>query len=185
MNKVSMNLLLALCLLFLAGLFTHSMAAEEKISKGPDRVLMPKKADLIVEKITTQKIDQKPKLIPPGAHVKVSYKVKISVTVKNAAFGPRAGSTAASLTPEGRARHCAGASKLLLQWTKDPTTGTFNYLGEAGIPPLNPGESKTVFFTQWVRKGEIRKYIATADHLNWINEWNEMNNVKNAGYIAR
>ena len=170
-------------------LFTSfAVASDKKPATKPKptgTVMLAKKADLVVDKITIKKIAQDPAIIPPGKLVKVRYKVQIDVTVKNKAFGIQAASTADSLTAEGRARHCGGASKLLLEWTEDPTVG-FNRLGEAGIIALAPGASKTVSFTQWVPKGAARKYRATADHLNWIAEWHEGDdNINSAGYIAR
>lgn len=179
-----------LSILFFAAL-SIAKKADKPAQAGPatklepsGTVMLAKKADLVVDKIIIQKIAQDPAIIPPGKPVKVRYQVQINVTVKNSAMGPKSASTADSLTAEGRARHCAGASKLLLEWTEDPTMG-FNRLGEAGIIALAPGASKTVSFTQWVPKGAVRKYRATADHLNWIAEWDKGNNINSAGYIAR
>ena len=138
-------------------------------------VALPKKPDLIIENISFKKIADETKRV----------QVEISVTVKNQIKLPaRCASTSASLTLEGKARACAGAFKVLLEWSDNPPAG-FNRLGEAGMTALNCGESKTVKFTQWVTKGVSRKYKATADNLNWINEWDEGNNINSAGYIAR
>jgi hypothetical protein len=142
---------------------------------SPGTAVIAKKPDLIVENISFSKITDEPTRV----------QVEISVTVKNQIKLPaQCASTAASLTAEGRARACAGAFKVLLEWSDNPPAG-FNRLGEAGMTALNCGESKTVKFTQWVAKGTSRKYRATADHLNWINEWDEGNNINSAGYIAR
>ena len=141
---------------------------------GPSRMMLPKKPDLIISNISTRVVQREPR----------RQKVEIKVTVKNNAIGPRGASTAASLTSAGKARHCAGASKLLLEWTTNPTAG-FNYLGEAGVVALSPGASRTCTFFQWVPAGSFRKYRAQADHLNWIAEWNEGNNFLSAGFMAR
>lgn len=151
-----------------------SLAAEAPSPAGT--VALAKKPDLIVENISFLKITDEPTRV----------QVEISVTVKNQNKLPaQCASTAASLTAEGRARACAGAFKVLLEWSDNPPAG-FNRLGEAGMTALNCGESKTVKFTQWVAKGTSRKYKATADNLNWINEWgDDTNNINSAGYIAR
>ena len=163
-----------------------SLLAQKKQEKvKPTAPLqLTKKADLIIEKIQIEKIAQDPAIIPHDRKVKIRYKVKISITVKNKVLPTSGASTADSLTPDGVTAHCGGASKLLLEWTEDPTSG-FHRLGEAGISALAPGASKTVSLTQWVPKGAIRKYRATADHLNWIREYSETNNIKSAGYVAR
>lgn len=151
------------------------------------RIMLAKKADLIVENIKLTKIDQKPRLTMPGTGKEIKnikHKVQITVKVKNNAIGPQAASTENSLTAEGRRRGCGGAFKVLVEWTDDPTRG-FNYLAEGGATSLAPGASKTLSFSQWVNQGTNRKYRVTVDHLNWINEWNEGNNVSSAGYMAR
>ena len=149
------------------------MAEEKKEPMAPVQVtpgvqqvyLMP---DLVVEKITIKKVSSDAK----------RHTVKIYVTVKN-----NGGPTSRSLTAEGRARSCGGASKALVEWTENPTKG-FNYLCESGIPALTGGTCQTFFCTDTIPTGNDRKYRATADHLNWISESNEGNNVNAAGYMA-
>jgi hypothetical protein len=151
-----------------------SMAIEKKpiapVEQTPSGVqqvyLMP---DLIIEKITIETLSSDAK----------RHNVKIHVKVKN-----KGGPTSRSLTAEGTARSCAGASKALVEWTENPTKG-FNYLCESGISPLAGGASQTFFCTDTVPTGHNRKYRATADHLDWIRESNEGNNVNSAGYVAR
>jgi hypothetical protein len=127
--------------------------------------LMP---DLVVENITIERVSADAK----------RHTVKIHVTVKN-----NGGSTSRSLTPEGRARTCGGASKALVEWTENPTKG-FNFLCESGISALAGGASQTFFCNDTIPTGSNRKYRATADHLNWIAESNEGNNINAAGYVA-
>ena len=128
--------------------------------------LADQKADLIVEKIEIKKIAQDPAIVRVGTPTKVKYKVEIKVTVKNKAVGV-----------------AAGAFKVLLEWSDNPPAG-YNYLSEGGVAALAAGASKTLTFEQWVPKGVARKYRATADHLTWIAESDETNNVNSAGYVA-
>jgi hypothetical protein len=168
MSKI--NPILALLVIFC---FASVAYAADAPLKGP--APLPKKPDLIVENISFLKLIDEPTRV----------QVEISVTVKNQIKLPgQCASTSASLTAEGTARACAGAFKVLLEWSDNPTAG-FNRLGEAGMTALNCGDSKTVKFKQWVAKGTSRKYRATADNLNWINEWDEVNNINSAGYTAR
>ena len=162
-----------------------SMAQETKKFRPEETRKIVKKADLIVENIQIRKIAQDPRIVKPGItpEVKVRHKVQITVTVKNKG-GINSTSTAHSLTAGGRKRRCGGAFKILVEWSDNPLAG-FNYLGEAGISALDAGASKTSFFTQWVRFGAARKYRVTADHLDWISEWDERNNIGSAAYIAR
>lgn len=177
--KVIVCMFVSLCF---AGI---SMAQEpKKLGPGEIRKIV-KKPDLIVENIQIRKIAQDPRIIKPGITptVKVRHKVQIIVRVKNKG-GIESTSTAHSLTAEGRTRRCGGAFKILVEWSDNPLAG-FNYLGEAGISALNAGASRTSSFTQWVPFGAARKYRATVDHLEWIDEWDERNNIGSAGYIAR
>jgi hypothetical protein len=178
MNKHYMMIAFStLILLFFAG-----------VALGEDKIrtmkIVKKKADLIVQKIEITKVGQDPAIVRPGKPTKVRHKVEIKVTVKNNATGLNAASTAASLTAEGSRVGSGGAFKVLVEWSDNPPAG-FNYLAEGGVTALAPGASKTLTFVQWVPKGTSRKYRATADHLNWIAEWNEGNNVDTAGYVAR
>jgi len=175
---------LFVCVFVVAGFLGVSWAAEPVKKSDEGKVLLVKKADLIVEKIEIKKVAQDPAIITPGKDVKVRYKVEIKVTVKNKAIGANAASTENSLTGEGRSRGSGGAFKVLVEWSDNPPAG-FNFLGEAGVTALAPGASKMVFFEQWLPKGTERKYRVTVDHLNWIEEWDEKNNVNSAGYIAR
>ena len=160
------------------------VALAEDIKKiQPVDMALKKKADLIVENITIKKVAQDPAIVRPGTPTKIKYKVEIKVTVKNKAVGPTAASTADSLTAEGRRLATRGAFKVLLEWSDNPPAG-FNYLSEGGVTVLAPGASTTLTFEQWVAKGVNRKYRATADHLDWIAEWDETNNVNSAGYMA-
>jgi hypothetical protein len=125
-----------------------------------------KKADLVVDRIAVTKTGE-----AGGMH-----QVKIDVTVKN-----NGGPTATSKAPGAPG---AGESKLLVEWTADPTSGRWNRVCEAGIMPLGHGEVKTVTCNDTVPVGKFKKYRATADHTNWIAESNEGNNVNSAGYTT-
>lgn len=141
-------------------------------SKIPARVVPPHaermalKADLVVDRISVTKTGE-----GGGMH-----QVKIDVTVKN-----NGGPTATSKAPGAPG---AGESKLLVEWTANPTTGPWNRVCEAGIMPLRHGEVKTVTCNDTVPVGKFKKYRATADHTNWIAESEEGNNVNNAGYTT-
>lgn len=163
--------------------FAFAALAADMKKIEPTELALKKKADLIVDTITIKKIAQDPAIVRPGTPTKVKYKVEIKVTVKNKAVGPTAASTADSLTAEGRRLATRGAFKVLLEWSDNPPAG-FNYLSEGGVTVLAPGASTTLTFEQWVPKGTARKYRATADHLGWIAEWDETNNVNSAGYVA-
>ncbi len=157
-----------------------SLAQESRgITLGPSRMMPAKKPDLIISQITANVVQREAQKV----------KVVIRVTVKNNAVGPRGASTAAFLTSAGRERHCAGVSRLLLGYRRH-STGGFNYLDEAEVVALNPGASRTYTFSEWVSlgtwgMGTFREYRATVDHLNWIAEWNEGNNIATTNLIAR
>jgi hypothetical protein len=174
--------LMACSILVLLCFACVALAADTKKIE-PTELILKKKADLIVETITIKKVAQDPAIVRPGTPTKVKYKVEIKVTVKNKAVGLTAASTADSLSAEGRRLATRGAFKVLLEWSDNPPAG-FNYLSEGGVTVLAPGASTTLTFEQWVPKGTARKYRATADHLGWIAEWDETNNVNSAGYIA-
>ena len=163
----------------LVGLMAFSFSLGVALAKeGPDPSKSPaldppsaaarvvKKADLVVDSIRVEKTGE-----AGGMH-----QVKINVTVKNNG-GPTAGSKAPGAPG-------AGESKLLVDWTIDPTSGRWNRVCEAGIPALGSGESKTVFCNDTVPAGKFKKYRATADHTNWIAESNEGNNINSAGYTT-
>jgi len=86
---------------------------------------------------------------------------------------------------------CSGPFKVKVESTEDPTTGRWALVGEAGIADLcvkaaaaaRPSAKRS--FTDTVPQGAFRKYRATADSLNQVDEMNEGNNVANAGYVAR
>jgi hypothetical protein len=86
---------------------------------------------------------------------------------------------------------CSGPFKVKLESTEDPTTGRWALVGEAGVADLcikagaamTPSAKRS--FTDTVPQGALRKYRATADSLNQVDEMNEGNNVANAGYVAR
>lgn len=152
-----------------AVMFLFCFAGAAFSADVPATAAIAKKADLIVEKIEFKKLAQDPAIVRPGVPTKVKYKVEIKVTVKNKVIGPKAAS--------------AGAFKVLVEWSDNPPAG-FNYLAEGGVASLAPGASKTLTFEQWVFKGTARKYRATADNLNSVDEWDEKNNVNSAGYVA-
>jgi hypothetical protein len=128
-----------------------------------------KKPDLVVDSISITKTGE----------VAGKHKVKVNVTIKNLG-----GPTAGSLTADGRARACGGASKALVEWTVDPTRG-FTRLCESGIGALAAGASQTFFCDDEVPIQGFKKYRVTADYLNWIDESDEGNNINSAGYTAR
>ena len=129
---------------------------------------IPAKADLVVDSISIART-----AVEADVH-----KVRVNFTIKN-----NGGSTATSLTAAGRARGCGGCSKALVEWTVDPARG-FNRLCEVGVLPLGHAASQSLSCDDQVQIGGFKKYRVTADHLNWVAESNEGNNVNAAGYVA-
>ncbi len=163
------------CLLVSLTVAGISIARDIRDERPLEEIRLVKKADLIVERITINKID---KIITPRG---IAHKVKIKVTIKNAAVGPRAASTTAS------SRVGSGEFKFKIEWSDYPPRG-FNYLTHAPGRPLKPGQSRTITFNDFVDTVPLkvaRKYRVTVDYVDWIREWDEGNNVSSTGYYAR
>jgi subtilase family serine protease len=109
-----------------------------------------------------------------------SRHVKVTVYIKNQGIA----STSSSLTAEGISRGSGGAFKAQVDWSDNPTTG-WNRLCESGVTALSAGATSNFFCNDDVPKGTARKFRATVDILNWIDESNETNNVNSAGFVSR
>ena len=90
-----------------------------------------------------------------------------------------------------------GPFKVRIEWTENPTLG-FNHLGDGEVVNLsNPndghwasealtlGPPKILNFSHEVPAGKSYQYRVTADYLYQVDESNEGNNIKSAGYINR
>ena len=86
---------------------------------------------------------------------------------------------------------CSGPFKVKLESTEDPTTGSWALVGAAGIAQMcvNPAAAKIPSekrsFTDTVPVGSSRKYRATVDYLDQVDEADEDNNIASIGYVAR
>jgi hypothetical protein len=132
-----------------------------QLNQGYTRILKP---DLVVERLNIE--------ISPIGTGTIAWKAKVIVTVKNLG-----GSTSAhTLTTEGAARRSEGAFKVKLEWTDDRS----GYIGlcDSGIAELARGASKDFFCEDTIPSMTFRRYRATADYMNWIDESNETNNEK-------
>ncbi|MBN2371386.1 MAG: hypothetical protein JXO72_12960 [Vicinamibacteria bacterium] len=103
------------------------------------------------------------------------HKVRIDVTVR--------------ATTRSMLKICSGPFKVKVESTEDPTTGTWNLVGTAGIADICVGGAKVAksekrSFNDTVPAGSFRKYRATIDFLDQVNESNETNNVESIGYVA-
>jgi hypothetical protein len=83
-----------------------------------------------------------------------------------------------------------GAFKVKVEWTENPTAG-YNLLAIGGVTNLPYDDStvvinnaKTLSFTHTVPIGKSYKYRVTADYLNQVEEADETNNIRSAGYTA-
>ena len=174
-------------LLALSALMSTSCLAiamdSNKDPKGPGKVPLVQKADLIVSNIENRLLDRSPAGHPD------EQLIQFSVTVKNQASGPRAASTANSLTRGGMAMLSRGKFKFRF-CIDDPShcssVASCRHLHEVAraiIRPLAPGASQTVTFNLLVPKAGALTYVAIVDSRNWIDEWNETNNLKRIPFI--
>jgi hypothetical protein len=105
------------------------------------------------------------------------HQVRIDVTVRASAMG--------------MAKVCSGPFKVKVESTEDPTTGRWDLVGHAGIANLCADSSVAKLpsakrsFTDTVPEGSFRKYRATVDYLDQVDEVKEDNNVYSIGYVAR
>jgi hypothetical protein len=105
------------------------------------------------------------------------HQVRIDVTVR--------------ATSIGKTKVCSGPFKVKVESTEDPTTDSWTLVGTAGIANMCVGgalakiPSEKRWFDDTVPAGELRKYRATVDFLDQVDEANETNNVESAGYVAR
>ena len=169
-------------LLALSALMSTSCLAvamdSNKNPKGPGKVPLVQKADLIVSNLEYKVLDRS-----PAGHPNRQL-IQFSITVKNQATGPRAASTANSLTREGMAMHSRGRFKLRFcvdnssHCTSVESCRQLREVARAIIRPLAPGASETVRFNILVPKVSWPTYVAIVDSHNWIDEWNETNNLK-------
>lgn len=91
-----------------------------------------------------------------------------------------------------RGKGCSGPFKVKVEWTRNPVTDPWQLVGHAGIANLcaalpHVAKIKPVVkrhFTDDIAAGTFKKYRATIDYLNQVDEANERNNVSNAGYVA-
>ena len=180
-SKIIVTLLALSALIFTSGL---AVAMDSnKNPKGPGKTPLLQKADLIVSNVESKILDRSP-AGQPDAQL-----MQFSVTVKNQATGPRAASTANSLTKGGMAMLSRGKFKFRF-CIDDPShcssVASCRHLHEVAraiIRPLAPGASQTVTFNLLVPKAGALTYVAIVDSLNWIDEWNETNNLKRIPFI--
>ncbi len=169
-------------LLALSALMSTSCLAvamdSNKDPKGPGKVPLVQKADLIVSNLEYKVLDRS-----PAGHPNRQL-IQFSITVKNQATGPRPASTANSLTREGMAMHSRGRFKLRFcvdnssHCSSVESCRQLREVARAIIGPLAPGATQTVRFNLLVLKVSWPTYVAIVDSRNWIDEWNETNNLK-------
>ena len=153
-----------------------------KNPKGPGKIRLVQKADLIVSKFESKLLDRSPSGHPD------KQLMQFSVTVKNQASGPRAASTVNSLTKEGMTMLSRGRSKFRFciddssHCSSVESCRHLREVARAIIRPLAPGASQTVTFNVYVLKGGLPTYVAIVDSLNWIDEWDETNNIKRISF---
>ncbi len=100
-----------------------------------------------------------------------ALKHKFTIHIKNQGLS----STSDSVTPVGLKNDSRGRFKVLVEWTAD--NKTYKRLCEFMVPALASGaEYKHYCGSQTFQKGELRRYRAKVDYLDWINERKEDNN---------
>ncbi len=173
--------IIATLLALSALMFTSCLAIamdSNKNSKGSGKIPLMQKADLLVSNIEYRLLDRSP------AGQSGKQLIQFSVTVKNQATGPRAASTANSLTKGGMAMLSRGKSKLRFciddssHCSSVESCRHLREVARAIIRPLAPGASQTVRFNLLVSKAVPLTYVAIVDSFNWIDEWNETNNLR-------
>jgi hypothetical protein len=139
----------------------------QKQLRPSDRIIFA--PDLIVQRLNMEVTSMEPE----------NWELKVIVTVKN-----QGGSTSSrTLTSEGAARRSGGSFKAKIEWTDDRSP--YVRLCESGISALAAGASKDFFCEDTIPRGTFRRYRATVDYLDWIDESNETNNQTTNSLLTR
>jgi hypothetical protein len=131
------------------------------------------------------RLELKPDLIVQRLNMEVTsmgaenWRMKVIVTVKN-----QGGATSSrTLTAEGAARRSGGSFKAKIEFTDDRSP--YVTLCESGVTALAAGATKDFYCQDTIPRETFRRYRATVDSLDWIDESNETNNQQTNSLLTR
>lgn len=174
MMKTSRKIfLIVITIFFVSTLAGYSIATDIKkltpitpepkatdIKKPPS---IDRRPDLIVTKIAivSQMVSDK------------AYRHNFTIHVKNQGLS----STSDSVSPEGLRNNSRGSFKVRVEELLPG--GREGFICEFTVPALSSGREYNRFCkSELIPRGELRRYRARVDYLNWINETKEDNNEK-------
>jgi hypothetical protein len=169
-RKIFLIVITIFCLTTLGG---YSIASD---IKKPDTVT-PEIKDKDIKKPPS--IDRRPDLIVTRIAIvsqmvsEKAYRHEITIHVKNQGLS----STSDSVTPEGLSNNSRGSFKVRVEELHP--SGVENFVCGLTFPALASGRENSQFCkSELIPRGELRRYRARVDYLNWINETKEDNNEK-------